>query len=840
MIRFFILFAFTLYSLTSFSQEKFERTYRSFTNQHLSTSMTAIGSGYGILSTQRNFENEIETVNILTLDTKGKVNWSNTYEFDDSISYIGEILRLADGGLVFSSILDKDSLNKVISYVEPGGALVWRHLTGQLTDVSSLAQTRSTFADIPGERFFHAHVISDSITPAQTIIQLSSYLYDGTSEFTRKWTGEGQGAISIQDMITTADSSLLILGQSEDDNAPFFLAKLDKEGELIWTKSYKNNFGALEEAGGYRVTELVDSSFVVLGSLAPSRGSVRGGFVLNVSDRGEILKGYRINSLRPQEDIYPTNLVGLKDKSIVIGIKRLQQDGESVFASMVNFDLDSIISYQTSLDTSVAHLITESGMVSVDSTSVTYLTTLVHDLTEGLTPYISKIDRDGTTYCEESIDVVSFDSLGWSISDTVDWMIRDMALFVDSTDVIVRPFAGFDPPNKQLQDTTYCPNDQIMYIADATIRGGVAYIWDDGNMDSIRLFTEAGTFSVTMVVREDICFNQCDTLTISVAELPMVTIIPNRDNFCTTGELLLIAQPMGQIVSFEWNDGTKEPFRAVSTPGTYSVMVVDNCMEAALASITLTDADFTQNMNVAINKSNANLCTDGTIVLTAVDVQDIEGLTWSNGLSNVLSIAVSQPGEYTVFKDGFCTISGAITLTDADFDVTPTVSLAQTCTSSQFITISSTGTNITLRRWSNDATTASIQVTDAGTYSLTATGPCGDEVTVDIEISENDITNCIVVPPGQVCLRFPNVFIPSDDEILNKSFGPQVDCDVDEYELHIYNRWGADIWTTDNLATRWDGDLDGDPAPGDVYFWWAKYLSGGDEIIAEGDITLIR
>jgi len=724
-IRLLTVLVFIVSTITLSGQDKFERQYRSFANQHLSTSMTAVGEGYAILSKMTDAEFKVQAANILSLDKKGKEDWSNTYAFDDSIAYMGEIIRLSDGNLVFSTILDKDSLNKVVTLLNPGGSVIWRQVTGQLTDVSSLAETRSTLVDIPELRVLHAHTISDSINMAQTIIQLSSYLYDGTSEFTQKWSADGLGSISIQDMITTVDSSVLILGQTESINSPFFLAKLDTAGTLIWTKSYKNNFGALEAPNGYRVTELIDSSFAILGSFAGTRQSPRGGFILNVSDRGEIIKGYRMNSLLPAETIYPTNIVGLGNNTVAVSVKRVQSDDITVLPSIINFDLDSIIGYQTSLDTCVNDRLQEGSLVSVDSMSASFLTTSIHGLTNGLTPFISKVAPDGSTFCEEPVDAVSFDSLGWSITDTIAWDIREMIVFEDSTDVVFRSYAGFDEPNKTLQDTTYCPRDPIMYEVDATIRGGIQYIWDDGNMDSIRTFTEAGTFSVTMVVN---------------------------------------------------------PVRVVDQPGTYSVMVTDNCMEAAMASVTLTDADFDVTLPVDVSKTNSNLCTDGTITLTA-DVDSPAGLVWSNGATDVISIEVSTPGDYTVSRDGFCKL-------------------------------------------------ASIQVTEAGTYSITVTGPCGDDVTEEIEISDNDITDCIILPPGEVCLRFPNVFIPQDQEELNKSFGPQIDCDVENYELHIYNRWGQDIWNTTNPETRWDGDLDGDPAPGDVYFWWAKYGDVDQEVVA--------
>ncbi|MEL6122620.1 MAG: gliding motility-associated C-terminal domain-containing protein [Bacteroidota bacterium] len=823
-----------------FGQEKFERNYRSFADGHLASAVTAVGEGYAILSGQLDRDSTIRRFNVLTLNNKGNIDWSNTYDFQDTIAQVGDLIRLANGDYAFSGSLMKDSLNKVVAYIDSGGSMVWNALLGDITADQSLDQARLLLTDIPEEKIIHITVVADPDRSAEQDIMITSVLYDGTIEYQKRWTGPHEGSVAIEDMITTIDTvtmdtTVLLLGTSVDPENPIFLANLDKDGNLLWTKSYNNAEGFTESLEGLRIVQLIGSDVVIAGSL---EGRQTSGFVLRLTQDGEIRDAFQIESLT-QESFQPTDVIGLIDTTLVISIQREVRPGE-VVTSLVNFDMDSLTMYQTTLDTTSALPGLEAELITADSMSVAYLTAQQHPEAQLLAPYLAKADRAGTTFCHESSDVVTFDSIGWLISDTVEWVISDTDPTMDSVEVVFRSYGAFDPPLRILQDTTYCPNDEIMYMIDATIRGGVQYLWDDGSMDSMRLFQEEGTFMVTMVVREDICWNHCDTLMIQRQMLPMVSITPDAGAFCETGEIILIPGAEGMIVSFMWEDGSTDAVRAVSEPGTYSVMVIDNCNEAAEASITLTEADFTVRNEISLGVSNPDLCTNGSLLITAVGLQTPSGVVWSTGQRDVISISVTEPGTYSFERPGFCEDFGSTTLTESDFDRTPTVALSTTCVNNQFIRINADGQGIDLRRWSTGETTPFIQVTEAGTYSITVTGICGDEVTDEVTISDDDIQACIIRPPGEVCLRFPNVMVPSDRMDLNQSFGPQIDCPVDNYELRIYNRWGQNIWSSTNPETRWDGTLDGDPAPGDVYFWWAKYGDADQEIQEEGDLTLVR
>ena len=60
-------------------------------------------------------------------------------------------------------------------------------------------------------------------------------------------------------------------------------------------------------------------------------------------------------------------------------------------------------------------------------------------------------------------------------------------------------------------------------------------------------------------------------------------------------------------------------------------------------------------------------------------------------------------------------------------------------------------------------------------------------------------------------------------------------------ELHVFNRWGQEVFMTTDINEGWDGIFKGKPQPLEVYVYYliATTLSG-ETIKKEGDVSLIR
>lgn len=109
-----------------------------------------------------------------------------------------------------------------------------------------------------------------------------------------------------------------------------------------------------------------------------------------------------------------------------------------------------------------------------------------------------------------------------------------------------------------------------------------------------------------------------------------------------------------------------------------------------------------------------------------------------------------------------------------------------------------------------------------------------------------------VTVSGEGVIKFPNAFLPSNSSPSDGSYSiPDDESNVfhpvwqgvKEYELWIFNRWGEQLFYSDDVYVGWNGRYgnNGKYLEQDVYFWKAKgkYQNGVPFKIA-GDVTLLR
>ena len=94
---------------------------------------------------------------------------------------------------------------------------------------------------------------------------------------------------------------------------------------------------------------------------------------------------------------------------------------------------------------------------------------------------------------------------------------------------------------------------------------------------------------------------------------------------------------------------------------------------------------------------------------------------------------------------------------------------------------------------------------------------------------------------GTPNIFFPNAFSPNGDG-KNDLFTPISTQLIPQMQTVIYNRWGHQIYSSNNLNIDWDGTLpNGSDAPPTTYYWSIGYSSiDGDQLIEKGTVTLIR
>lgn len=135
--------------------------------------------------------------------------------------------------------------------------------------------------------------------------------------------------------------------------------------------------------------------------------------------------------------------------------------------------------------------------------------------------------------------------------------------------------------------------------------------------------------------------------------------------------------------------------------------------------------------------------------------------------------------------------------------------------------------------WQDGSNASSFRVTQEGNYEVLIE-KCGSSVTRTVQV-ELDECPCDI--------QTPNVFTPDSDGV-NDDFQIISDCELFDFQMKIYNRWGQIVFQSSDPNITWDGTANGKTAPSDVYVYFYQYrFNRGFNLEMQsnhGDLTLIR
>lgn len=86
----------------------------------------------------------------------------------------------------------------------------------------------------------------------------------------------------------------------------------------------------------------------------------------------------------------------------------------------------------------------------------------------------------------------------------------------------------------------------------------------------------------------------------------------------------------------------------------------------------------------------------------------------------------------------------------------------------------------------------------------------------------------------------PSAFSPNNDEI-NDIF-KVIPVGIVQFNFFkIYNRWGKELFSTNDYRHGWDGTTNGKRQPEDIYIWTVSAIDFiGNQISKKGIVTLTR
>jgi gliding motility-associated-like protein len=339
----------------------------------------------------------------------------------------------------------------------------------------------------------------------------------------------------------------------------------------------------------------------------------------------------------------------------------------------------------------------------------------------------------------------------------------------------------------------------------------------NGNLASVFTDFQNGN-SYTSIIE----FNQ-EMDFISQSTFSNTTLIGTDLCFLTNGTPVVAGLEGSNVFFAKLNQAYKSGCDIDINPIQISLTPITAELTTAIASnhtVVVNSSDYSSNP-ISINSStictvpkildlgNDTVLCDGAVITLQNQTSDsFDHYVWSNG-SNASSITVSEPGRYWLLVYDDCDVNRSndtiwIELLPAiKADLGEDVLLCEEesqifikpdCDNCQFV-------------WSTGETTDSIVVNEKGIYwleILNANG-CSSSDTVSVDFGK---CNCD--------FYVPNAFSPNNDG-LNDVFSTKFDCDISEFSMLIYNRWGELIYSTTNPLQAWNAKINQKSVPTDIY-----------------------
>lgn len=340
--------------------------------------------------------------------------------------------------------------------------------------------------------------------------------------------------------------------------------------------------------------------------------------------------------------------------------------------------------------------------------------------------------------------------------------------------------------------------------------------WSDGStLDTLRA-TETGEY---WVLAENICGSAADTVDITIVP-PLGADLGPDTLLCGSDSLVFDLSATGAEVI--WQDTIFSPTFTITGPGHYRV-------HAELLGCEQSDqfeVDYTDLIPVDLGE-DLTLCTVSTYELDAGP----QGSTavWQDGSVGRTYMA-QRTGRYIATITNYCGASADTIQVNFAVLVQP-LQEVELCAGEKTV-LDPVGDLVEVRWTTGD--TADAIVVGEGVYGYQATDIYGcehaDIVTIHW-LEESD---------GQIII--PTAFTPNDDD-LNEEF-LVYGAEAGAFELVLYDRWGGEVFRTDDPLQYWDGTSSGKAVPDGVYVYTITYqdrCNANNTLITErGHVTVLR
>jgi gliding motility-associated-like protein len=403
---------------------------------------------------------------------------------------------------------------------------------------------------------------------------------------------------------------------------------------------------------------------------------------------------------------------------------------------------------------------------------------------------------------------------------------------------------------------TVCVNEIIQFSSGSASATQLDWYFGDGNTSTLsnpaHAYALPGIYTVSLVAQNGLAScSSIDTVSklIYVADIRIPLITAYDDTVCDNNSIVLkldVLNDNGNF-SYSWSPAagiisggnTPTPTVDPSLANMYTVQVIHAefpgyCQDTSTATLNILKGDTTQ---MAAFPNDTTVCLGEPIMLFAIGGSTYQwepAASISNPTSSfIIDAPLNNKGYSVTISDAFgctatkyCNVTVQTARADAGKDQIIRFGSSVTLDGSR-----SLGNTFT---WNNSPTLSDNTILNPVAspiveeeYTLTATTDlgCKDEDKVKIFVTNFTIPNAFT-PNGDGNNDVFRVLI-ANDLVAVKSF-------------RIYNRWGQNVYYTNNKFEGWDGTFEGTACDGGTYFYLLEVSIGNESYDYKGDISLIR
>lgn len=680
---------------------------------------------------------------------------------------------------------------------------------------------------------------------------------------------------------STNNGGFIVVGNDTDFGGGFILA-LNSQGDFLWKKEYYKGVVCWFND----VYEKSNGGLFVYGGTNPGEFGIHDSFILETNSTGNYV---RCKDYGASEDDALRSLIPYQGGFLMVGDTWSWQNHCLGFVAKVNSDLDvedAIVFGDNNLDQGMwsACLISNSicaaiklpnnkayivdlnsdltlnhswqfnpgdaayssHIISLQDNSVIFSGSTTDDQTHRKDAYLTKFDPEEFTYeCNTVTHSTFIQKVNIQSTTTSLPQVNNNPTFqqlnIESRDIslqtrklcLVPPMADFSGP---LQ---ICANDPVSFVNNCqnaetyhwTFEGGVPASSDSYD-PGIIIYENPGYFSIKLVVTNEV---GADSIVRHITVNPIPEVYLGADTTLQEDDETLLLDAGSGMDSYLWQDGSTGQTFEVSEEGMYWVTVEKNsCISSDTIIVTYGDC-------LASFYCNDEACIYETVSITNY-CKTSEFYQWYFEGAVPGSSTSNDPGFIHYEYPGTFMIKLVVTnngvkdsvIKYIDIYPIPEVYLGEdTIAPMGQSLILDAGLGMDHYLWQDGSSEQTYEVFQDGMYWVRVIeNNCLDFDTIFITFDD-----CIA------SLEIPNCFTPNGDG-FNETFIVE-SRNLIGFTMVIYNRWGQELFETDDPQYGWDGKVNGRLCPIGTYFYIIRYTtrcsSGVDKDgISKGSITLLE